>query len=168
MNTDMSNMLRKASRHHMHTIWEHAKENDLDNLDEEERQLARIMLEHEDEFFNQFEFSDVLDDYSYDPETEVNPFLHIIVHSAIENQLRAKDPIEANQFYNSMRKKKVTHHDTIHIIGSIFLPLLFHTLKQKTEFDVALYQHLLKLYKDKKPEKISFALDRDLGFLFSE
>jgi hypothetical protein len=138
----------------MHAIWEHAKKNDLDNLSDEERQLAEIMLQHEDEFFNQFEFADVLDDYEYDPESEVNPFLHIIIHAVVENQLRAKDPIEAYQFYNAMRKKKATRHDTIHLIGNILVPLIFQTLKQKTPFDVDLYKRLLKIYKDKKPDKI--------------
>ena len=52
---------------------------------------------------------------------DVNPFLHITIHTVIENQLEARDPIEVLQFYNAMRKKKCSHHDTIHLIGAIFI-----------------------------------------------
>ena len=51
------------------------------------------MLMHEDEFFNEFEFADVLHDREFDPDTDVNPFLHITIHNAVENQLAAKDPL---------------------------------------------------------------------------
>lgn len=45
------------------TIWECAKCNELDDLTEEEKLYARTMLEHQDEFFNEFEFGDVMDEY---------------------------------------------------------------------------------------------------------
>ena len=64
------------------------------------------MLDHEDEYFNEFEMSDLTYDYEYDVDSDVNPFLHVILHSAVERQLEAKDPIEAYQFYNSIRKKE--------------------------------------------------------------
>lgn len=89
---------------------------------EEERRLAELMLEHQDEYFNQFEMADVLGDHQFDPESGTDPFLHITFHTIVENQLEAKDPIEVYQFYNSMRKKKVSHHDTIHLIGAILAP----------------------------------------------
>lgn len=167
MNNDINDLLRKTSREYMYSIWQHAKKNELDNLSNEDKQLAKIMLEHEDEFFNQFEFADVLHEYEYDPGTEVNPFLHIVIHSVIENQLESKDPIEVYQFYIEMRKKKVNHHDLIHLIGRIFIPFLFHALKQKTNFDMDLYKHLLKVYKYKKPDKIPSALEKDIDDLFA-
>jgi len=77
------------------------------------------MLEHKDEYFNEFEMADLTYDYDYDPDTEQNPFLHIIFHVVVENQLADKDPIEVFQFYNSMRKKKYPRHDTIHLIGAM-------------------------------------------------
>ena len=105
MESDIKNLLLKSSRHHLHTIWEAAKNNELDGLDEEDTLLAKIMMEHEDEFHNEFEFADILDDYEFDPESEPNPFLHIIMHSVIENQLRDKEPIEVYQFYNNTTAK---------------------------------------------------------------
>ena len=93
MESDISKLILKTSRHHMHTIWEAVQNNKFDSLDEADTLLATIMMEHEDEFHNEFEFADILDDYEFDPESETNPFLHIVIHSVIENQLREKEPI---------------------------------------------------------------------------
>jgi len=152
-------LFRSANREHLHFLWEKAKNNDLDGLGDEDRRLAEAMLMHEDEFFNIFEFADVLHDRKFDPDTDVNPFLHITIHTAVENQLAAKDPIEVFQFYNAMRKKKCSHHDTIHLIGAILMPLMFDTMKNLTPFDHKRYVSLLKKYKLRKPDKIWALLD---------
>ena len=94
------------------------------------------MLEHQDEYFNQFEMADLTHDHEYDVESDENPFLHITLHAAVERQLEAKDPIEVYQFYNSMRKKKYPRHDTIHLIGAILAPFVFGTLQHKTPADM--------------------------------
>ena len=152
-------LFRSANREHLHFLWEKAKNNDLNGLGDEDRRLAEAMLMHEDEFFNIFEFADVLHDMEFDPDTDVNPFLHITIHTAVENQLAAKDPIEVFQFYNAMRKKKCSHHDTIHLIGAILMPLMFDTMKNLTPFDHKRYVSLLKKYKLRKPDKIWALLD---------
>lgn len=154
---------RALSREHIHAIWQKAKENDLDGLSEAEQRLAKILLEHKDEFFHHFEFTDAISDYDYEPGVEVNPFLHITIHQVVENQLNAREPIEVYQFYNAMIKKKLLHHDTIHLIGRIFIPFLFDVLKHGKEFDAKRYASLLKKYKNKRPDKIEAALERDLG-----
>lgn len=68
MNDPSMDFLRKMNRQQMRTIWECAKRNELDELTEEEKLYATTMLEHQDEFFNKFEFADVMDDYEYDPD----------------------------------------------------------------------------------------------------
>ena len=82
-----------------------------------------------------------------------------MIHTVIENQLEARDPIEVFQFYNAMRKKKCSHHDTIHLIGAILMPLMFDTMKNLTPFDHKRYVSLLKKYKLRKPDKIWALLD---------
>jgi len=165
---EMFSELRRLNREHMHMIWEVAKTGDLDVLEAEERQIAEVMLEHQDEYFNQFEMADVLADYEYDPESETDPFLHIIFHTIVENQLEARCPIEVYQFYNSMRKKKVSRHDTIHLIGAILAPLVVSTLLGRRAFDLEQYKSLLKRAKAKKPEKIMEWLEREPDPLFKE
>ena len=158
---EMYSELRRLNREHMHMIWEVAKTGDLDVLEAEERQIAEVMLEHQDEYFNQFEMADVLGDHQFDPESETDPFLHITFHTIVENQLEARNPIEVYQFYNSMRKKKVSRHDTIHLIGAILAPLVVSTLQGRRAFDLEQYRSLLKRAKAKKPEKIMEWLERE-------
>ena len=162
MEDDTRRLLRSANSEHFHFIWEKAKSDDLDDLNEEEKQLAETMLMHEDEFFNEFEFADVLHDREFDPDTESNPFLHIIIHVVIDNQLRARDPIEVFQFYNAMQNKKYPHHDTIHLIGAILIPFIFETMRDQEPFDQNRYISLLKKYKSRKPERIWSLLDTEL------
>ena len=163
MKKDTAEYFRKMSRHHFHEIWERAKADDLDDLTNEEKLLAQIMLEHEDEYLTDFEMADVLDDYEYSPENEeVNPFLHILIHLVIENQLRDREPIEVFQFYNAMQRRGVSRHEIIHLIGYIFIPFLFETLKRNKPFDEEGYRLALKHLKDKRPEKIPDALEREL------
>ena len=126
------------------------------------------MLEHKDEYFNEFEMADITYDYQYDPDTEENPFLHITFHVVVENQLADKDPIEVLQFYNSMRKKKYPRHDTIHLIAAILAPLIFQVMRERREFDLDNYRALLKKYKNRKPSKIYESLEKDHDALFQK
>ena len=155
---------RALHRGHMHDIWEKAKSDEMEDLDPEERRLAGIMLAHEEEFFNAFEFSDLTEEMDFDPDTDMNPFLHIAIHSVVETQLGNKDPLEAFQFYNAMRKKKCAHHDAIHLIGAILAPMIFGGLKHKVQFDRDTYKALLKKYKTRKPEKIMDLLNDEPVF----
>jgi len=165
---ELNSELKKISRQHMHTLWEAAKNDEVDELPDEDRLLAKIMLEHEDEFFNNFEFADVLFEREFDPESEINPFLHITLHALVENQLKEREPVEVFQFYNSMRNKKVTHHDTIHLIITIIMPLVFSLFEEQQKFDVEIYKTLLKKCKNKKPDSIPDYLDKEFGPYFGE
>lgn len=160
--------MKKMSRKNIHSIWVAAKNDRMDELSDEERQLARIMLEHEDEFFNTFEFADVLAEHVFDPESEVNPYLHITVHAIIEDQLKEKEPVEVYQFYNSMKNKKVSHHDTVHLIAAMMTPLMFSIFKEKQEFDLDFYKSLLKKCKNKRPDRIHGFIDREFESYFGE
>jgi len=154
--------LKKLSREYIFSIWQQAKNYNLEKLNEDDRQLAKIMLEHEDEFFNYFEFADILNDVEYDNENEVNPFLHIIMHSIIEKQLQTKEPLEVSQFYNSMRKNQLSHHDTIHLLCNILVPMIINVIKEKESFNIGLYTSFLSKYKNKDPEQIYQALEKFL------
>lgn len=166
MANDEYKELRKMTRKHHHALWEIAKTGNLESLSGEEKWLAKVMLDHKDEYFNEFEMADLTYDYEYDVDSDVNPFLHVILHSAVERQLESKDPIEAYQFYYSIRKKKVSHHDTIHLIGAILAPLMFKVMQDRKEFDLDKYVSLLKKYKNKRPDKIYESMEKDLDSVF--
>jgi hypothetical protein len=161
-NEDLSEA-RLFSRNYIHEIWERTKKGDLEGLSAEEKRLAGILRYHEDEYFNEFEFSDLTSDHDYDPKTESNPFLHVYIHSIVENQLAEREPIEVFQFYNAMRNKKCSHHETTHLIGAILTPLMFQTMKERSAFDIDGYKSLLKKYKTRNPDKLFDQLSNDSG-----
>ncbi len=159
MDESVFKALREVNREHLHRIWKAAREGRLEDLEEEEQRLGKAMLQHSDEYFNQFEFGDVLAGREFDPETEVNPFLHVTLHAVIEKQLEDRNPIEAFQFYNAMIKNKCTRHEAIHLLMTILLKFLFPVLKRQGEFQIDAYRELLKKYKSRKPDKIIGHLD---------
>ncbi len=155
MTDTLFDAFRESNRQHFHFLWQKAKSGQLEGLDEEEQRLAKIMLAHSDEYFNQFEFADVLADRQFDPESEVNPFLHITFHAAAEKQVEDRNPIEAFQFFNAMTRSKRTRHEAIHLLMTILIKFLFPVLKEGVEFDLNGYRNLLKIYKSRNPDKIS-------------
>jgi hypothetical protein len=161
MDEETQKILKQISREKMSELWERAKERHYEGLNDEEQRIAKIMVEHEDEFYNQLEFADLTYDHEYDPDTEFNPFLHITIHSIVEAQLAQKEPIETLQFYNAIRKKKYSHHDSIHFVGQIVSCMIFDVMKHKRPFNSELYRKLLKKYKTRNPEKLMDLLDKE-------
>ena len=153
--------LQQLNREHFYHLWRKANKGELDGLTEEEQRLAKIMLAHSDEYFNQFEFADTLADHQFDPESEVNPFLHVTLHAVAEKQIEDREPIEAFQFYNGMIRSKCTRHEAIHLLITILIKFLFPVLKEKVKFDLDGYRNLLKRYKSRNPEKIIGLLEKE-------
>jgi hypothetical protein len=159
MQDSVFGMLRGINRKHFHDIWKKAQKEELYDLNEEEQRLGKIMLDHSDEYFNQFEFADALADHEYNPESEVNPFLHVILHAIAEKQIQDRNPIEAFQFYNAMLRKKCSRHEAIHLLNIILTRFIFQILKEKKPFPLEGYRKILKDYKSRKPEKIDQLLE---------
>jgi pentatricopeptide repeat protein len=114
-----------------------------------------------------FQMAELTYNYQYDPDTEENP-LHIALHVLLENQLEAGQPTEVYQLYDSMRKRKCSHHDTIHLIAALLAPLIVIALQRNGAPDVELYRSLLRKYKGKKPGKIWALMDKDLDPLIQK
>lgn len=162
MSQEWADKLRSLNREYMHAIWEKAKDRRLDGLDESEKQIAMIMLDHAAEFHNQFEFADVTKEHEFDLEDEVNPFMHICLHVVVENQLAERNPPEVFHFYNAMMKKKCTRHDALHLIANILFPMVFQVLRTKKPFDLERYRTLLQKMKNRKPEEIADLVEAEL------
>lgn len=87
MEDEFRDILRKSSRGNMLAIWEKVKTGHVEDLRGEEKQIAEIMREHADDYREEMEAAWKDIGYEFDPESdEVNPFLHIVVHTVIENQ----------------------------------------------------------------------------------
>jgi hypothetical protein len=159
MDDSVFGTLRGINRKHFYEIWKKAQSGELQGLTDEEQRLGKIMLDHSDEYFNQFEFADALADHVYDPETGVNPFLHVTLHAIAEKQVQDRNPIEAFQFYNAMLRKKCSRHEAIHLLNFILVKFIFQTLKEEMPFPLDSYRKVLKDYKSRKPEKINRLLE---------
>ena len=159
---EQDKLQRRILRQKMHRIWQTAKSGRLDDLNDEEKQMGHIMLEHE-EYKDDFDNADSLADYEYNPDTEVNPFLHVSMHSMIENKLKRQGRNEVREFYDAMKEKGCSHHRIIHLTGLILLPLLYEALKYKRIFDGERYERLLIKYKHAKPEILQSLLEKEFN-----
>lgn len=163
MDDSVFKVFREINRQHFHEIWEKAQSGQLQELSEEEQSLGKIMLDHSDKYFNQFEFADTLADHEYDPGSEVNPFLHVTLHAIAEKQIEDRDPIEAFQFYNAMLRKKCSPHEAVHLLSTILVRFIFQILKEKKPFPLETYRKTLKELKPRNPKKINQLLE-DIPF----
>ncbi len=154
---------REINRQNFHKIWEKAQKGELQELNEEEQRLGKIMLDHSDEYFNQFEFADALAEHEYDPKKGTNPFLHVTIHAIAEKQVQDRDPIEAFQFYNAMLRNKCSRHEAMHLLMNILVRFIFYVLKENQPFHLQKYRKILKEFKSRKPAKIPQLLE-DLEF----
>lgn len=161
MDNEILKTMKTENRVRIHQLWIKAKAGDYKDVTDEEIQSMKIMLEHEDEYSEIFENAHLLSDDEFGPDSEGNPFMHITIHSIIENQLEARDPIEAYQFYLAMRKRKCPRHEVIHLLGAIFVRFLYRVLKYNESFDNERYKFLLKKYKNRKPQKVWELLENE-------
>ncbi len=113
-------------------IWQKLKKNE--SLTEEEELIGKIMRDHP-EFHYTWEFADLLDDVEYDVNSEVNPYLHISIHSIIEKQISTKNPKETLQPLKLLQNLGLSRYDAIHEIGTALSDELFEVLKQQKPFN---------------------------------
>ena len=154
MDDEILGTMKKENRARFHELWLKAKAGDYEDASDEEIQNMKIMLEHEDEYSEIFDNAHHLSDDEFGPDSEGNPFMHITIHSIIENQLESREPIEAYQFLLAMLKKKSPRHEVIHLLGAIFIRFFYRVLKYNEPFDNEQYKFLLRKYKNRKPQKI--------------
>jgi len=161
MEEGIHRLMNDLTRTRMTEIWEKARERNYDDLDDEAQRIAKIMLEHEEELYNQFEHPE----FTYDPESDeaadYDPFLHITIHTAVEAQLEQNDPLEVVGFYNAMRQKRYSHHDCIHLIGQILTCLIYDMTENRKPFDLSTYRKLLEKYKSRDPQKLMELLESE-------
>jgi hypothetical protein len=74
----------------------------------------------------------------------VNPFLHISMHSIIENQLRANDPPETAQALFRLTRGGVDRHEALHHIAYVLAELMQECLTSRQLFPLAKYKRRLR------------------------
>ena len=145
MDEETRKLLRSLNMKELQSIWEDSKAGKA--LEGEEKLIAHLMKQHP-EFHQEFEMADVYADIDlqYDPDKEVNPFLHIAIHAIVENQLVANDPPEVAEFFKRRKYKKETRHETSHMVGVFIMEQIFEILKNSVPFDLDRYKRDLEKY----------------------
>lgn len=149
-------------RLNIHRIWKAAPSWHVDDLSEEDYKLYTIMQDHE-EYREQFENADTLTEHEYDPNTEVNPFLHISLHQMVEDQIASTAPLETGLFYETMENQGYSHHEIVHLISLILIRITWDALLKQKPFDESQYRQILKAYRKKSPEEIPQALEKEFN-----
>ncbi|MDA8126037.1 MAG: DUF1841 family protein [Deltaproteobacteria bacterium] len=153
---------RKLFRENLHRIWMLAKEGQLNGLTAKERELAEILLDHQ-EYGSHFENTDILDGREYEAGATFNPFLHISTHRMVEDQLAAEAPIETVLFCESLEDRGLSRHDAIHFVIMILLHVLYGSAASGRSFDAGRYRRLLEECRGVEPERIEGIIEQDLS-----
>jgi len=103
-----------------------------------------IMLSHP-EYHALFSQPERYDSQEYPPELgETNPFLHLSMHLAIQEQLSIDQPAGIRQHYQALLTK---HQDTMtaqHEVMDCLAEMIWQAQRQQTAFDPAIYFSCLK------------------------
>jgi len=132
--------LRDLSRQRMGLIWELAQTGA--ELTDEDARLAEILRQHS-------EYQDVWEDAGSLGAQEVlrdgvNPFVHIYIHTVVENQLAENDPPQTAETLEALLQAGTSRHDAIHAIGRAVSDEIFGILKEKRPFDEEAYLEALQ------------------------
>jgi hypothetical protein len=118
------------------------KESDAERMrSEEEVIFEKVLQEHP-------KYSEELEDWDwnrvYDPDTEVNPYMHLEIHKTIEKQLSTNTPPEVRQTLDRLMKSGLSRHESIHKIGTALVGEIYDILRNKKRYNKERYINRLK------------------------
>jgi hypothetical protein len=129
------------NRAQAHSIWERSQRGEA--VAGEETRLAAAMEEHP-EYRVAWESPQGL---SGDTIGGVNPYLHVTMHTIVENQLAQNEPPEAAEALERLLAAGVSRHEAIHRIGNLMLRQIWRIQRERRPFDRQAYNRALKSLK---------------------
>jgi hypothetical protein len=154
------NLHRQAFRKAVYRIWNMIQAGLLDELDEAEYRIAKILLAHP-EYEDIFDDDEILDGREFDIGSDGNPFLHISIHKMVEDQIESGRPEEVLSFLESMKDKGNERHEIIHAIMKILVRLISDAVHNQKSLNVNRYQNVLSRYRKINLDEVPEALDRE-------
>ena len=144
--------MRHLSRSYLGDIWKMAKARV--ELEGEDAVLAEVLKQHP-------EYSDVWEQaHTLSPDDEtlrdgVNPFVHVMIHQTVENQIANHDPPQTAKTLEVMMQTGYDRHEAIHAIGTLVANAIFQIMHNDHPFDEASYIEALRdlAQTSKSPEK---------------
>ena len=147
--SDPYGALREQSHEHYYALWQRAKRKE--RLEGEDALTAQIMRDHP-EYYDVWEHAN---EFLQEPVivNGANPFLHVTMHTVIENQAAQNKPPEVCTVLEYKISRKTPRHQAVHEIANAFTELLWVVLHDHKPFDNDAYRRTLAkmLPRSKRP-----------------
>jgi len=129
---------RSKQREFLANSWQ--KHMNAEILEPLELQLALIVQRHP-------EYHALINDINleYFPEQgKTNPFLHINLHLALQDQLTLNQPIGINNIYKKLIAKHSDSHEVEHLMMECIAEMIYYAQKTNLPFDLVKYNNNLQ------------------------
>jgi hypothetical protein len=138
--SDPYGALREQSRQHFYNLWQLAKVGHAPT-EGEDALLVQVMREHPeyyDTWAHAIEFGQELI-----PAGGVDPFMHALIHSVVENQIAQNNPPETRAVVEYKTSRNIPRHDVIHEIGNEVAKVIWTVLRDNKPADNNAYRRRL-------------------------
>ena len=135
--------MRSLSRSHIADIWRRGQKGET--LAGEDLTYYAAMREHT-EYHDIWERAAELGDNEINV-NGTNPFLHISMHSVVENQIASRNPPETDQTVFRLMKAGLDRHESLHRIAGVLTELMWEMMHAGKTFDLATYRRRLRALK---------------------
>lgn len=126
---------KALAREHLRLVWQASQMGG--ELNDEDRRTAEVMREHP-EHAHLWERLDRLSDDEITKDG-TNPILHIMMHTAVENQIARGDPPEAGQVVNALERRGLSRHEAVHRVAEVLSGEIWRVLSEKHPSDPGRY-----------------------------
>ncbi|HXU94118.1 MAG TPA: DUF1841 family protein [Gallionella sp.] len=133
----MFNPSRDEARNFLFESWRKRRANEL--LTPLEDLAAQLIAKHP-EFHGAFEDSEAYRDKDYLPEHgTVNPFLHLMMHLTIEEQISIDQPPGIRAHFARLTHKFESEHEAQHAMMECLTEMIWQAQRDRTQPDAAVY-----------------------------
>jgi len=137
---------RNTLRAHRQIFWDAWQKAQADlPLNAMEVRIARVIKMHP-EYHHFFDDMEDFLERDFQVDDGMNPYLHLSLHLAIEEQLATKQPIEAAKLMEvQMIEKKKDRHDVLHMILEVLAETVYESQREGREIDPLAYAQKIKV-----------------------
>ncbi len=138
----MFNPSRDEARNFLFESWRKRKANEL--LTPLEDLVTQLITKHP-EYHDVFDQPDNYHDKDYAPELgATNPFLHLMMHLTIEEQISIDQPIGIRAHFVRLTHKFESEHDAQHRMMECLGEMIWQAQRNGTQPDAAIYLNCLE------------------------
>jgi len=133
----MFNPTRDEARNFLFESWRKRRANEL--LTPLEDLAAQLIAKHP-EYFSVLEDPQQYQDKDYQPEQgTTNPFLHLMMHLTIEEQISIDQPPGIREHFARLTRKLDSEHEAQHRMMECLSEMIWQAQRNRTQPDAAVY-----------------------------